>query len=64
MKLHKVKTPANDYVVTVRNGQRLSKDDALTKRLMDNGLAEEADIELLESMGLVTKIPWPDPAPD
>ena len=64
MKLHKVKTPANDYVVTVRNGQRLSKDDSLPKRPMDKGLAEEADIELLESMGLVTKIPWPDPSPD
>ena len=64
MKLRNVKTPADDYVVTVRNGERLSKGDSLPKRLTDEGLAEDADLELLEEMGLAAKIPRADPAPD
>lgn len=64
MKLRNVKTPADDYIVTIRNGERLSKGDSLPKRLSDEGLAGDADLELLEEMGLVAKIPWPDPAPD
>lgn len=64
MKLRNVKTPADDYVVTVRNGERLSKGDSPPKRLVDERQAEDADLELLESMGLAAKIPWSDPAPD
>ena len=64
MKLLQVKSPASDYVVTVRNGQRLLKADALPARLADERQSEEPDFELLEALGLVTKIPRPDPAPD
>lgn len=62
MKLLKVKDPAKDYVVTVRNGKRLSGDDALKEPDVSKG--QEPDLEVLEELAPATKTPWPDPAPD
>ncbi len=62
MKLLKIKDPAKDYVVTVRNGKRLSGDGALKEPDVDKG--REPDLEVLEGLAPATKTPWPDPAPD
>ena len=64
MKLLEAKSPANDYVVTVRNGQRLSSGRALPERLDDQRLVDETHFELLEELGLAANLNWPDPTPD
>ena len=64
MKLRNIKTPANDYVVTVRNGKRISGDKVQPEQNADRPKARETDAEALEKLGLVMKLPWPDPSPD
>lgn len=64
MKLLEVKTPANDYVVTVRNGERIAGDEPQLEQKATKPKAEETDAESLERMGLAMKLPGPDPGPD
>ena len=64
MKLLEVKTPANDYVVTVRNGERIAGDEIQPDKNAARPKAVETDAEALERMGLAVKLPGADPAPD
>ena len=64
MKLLKVKTPANDYIVTVRNGERVAGAGVQPEQNAAVPGAGETDAEALERIGLATKLPGPDPGPD
>ena len=64
MKLFKSKTPANDYVVTVRNGERITDDEVRPEQDAAKLNVEDTDAEALERMGLAMKLPGPDPGPD
>lgn len=64
MKLREVKPPAYDYVVTVRNGERIAGVEVQPEQDAAKLKIEETDAEALERMGLAMKLPGPDPGPD
>ena len=63
MKLFEAKAPADSYVVTVRNGERVSGGDASPEQAAGKPRAGDIDLEALEKLGLVMKLPGPDPGP-
>ena len=62
MKLFEAKAPADSYVVTVRNGERVSG-GASPEQAAGKPRAGDIDLEALEKLGLVMKLPGPDPGP-
>ena len=63
MKLFEAKAPADSYVVTVRNGERILGDGASPEQTVGKPKAGDIDLEALEKLGLVMKLPGPDPGP-
>ncbi len=64
MKLLETKAPVDPYVVTVRNGERVSGGEASLDQVAGKPRPADADLEALEKLGLAMKLPGPDPGPD
>lgn len=63
MKLLEFKAPINDYLVVVRNHQRLLNGDSLPKHPVYDNLTKESGCAPTEQPGLGNETLWPDPDP-